>query len=276
MEVIKFNSDKKINNVTLLLGSFETLHIGHKTLIDEAKKYDDKVAIFTFSNFKDLPKQSNSFKSFTSLELHLVTLANAGIDYVIVADFDDSFSKIEPDKFIEIIKEKINPKRIVIGKDYKFGSKGKGNFQYLKDNFENTIVKEIFKINNKKIGTNIVKEAIEFGDIDFLEKILIQKWRIPSFTVDNNILKFDDNQLLPPPGIFIAEIIYNGFAYPAAVHLDFDDIKKSIFKIIDTDIDLSGKYFALRILAKYRSIIKDSQNGLIESDIKNIKKHFIY
>ena len=67
-------------------------------------------------------------------------------DFVVNIKFNKKFSKITAANFLKnIIYKKINPKRIFVSNNFRFGNKRKGNLRFLK-RFEKKYNYKLFKI----------------------------------------------------------------------------------------------------------------------------------
>ena len=134
MQTIMFNINDKIeikDNLSICLGYFDGLHLGHKKLIDVAKSSNYKSALLTFIFDKEV-KIKNSYH-LTSLEDKEKLLKEMNVDYFLVLNFDNQIKSLSPKEFIDEIIMKLNPKQLVVGEDYRFGKMAKGDINFLKD-----------------------------------------------------------------------------------------------------------------------------------------------
>jgi len=171
MEVIKFGSSND-TQITLLLGYFDCLHKGHRQLIKEAENFNNKTAIFTFSDKYYLKDDKVVFSFNERLEL----FKKAGIDFVIVADFDENFKNMSSELFLSSLIEKYNINAVVCGYDYKFGKAVSGNISTLKKFCtENNIICKItekVEFEGEKASSSIVKKLLKQGNIKKANSLL--------------------------------------------------------------------------------------------------------
>lgn len=165
MKVININTKIKINEpLTLTIGNFDGLHLGHQKLIDKVKTYNDtKHAALTFDPHPRKYFFGDSFKTLYNLDGKIKLFEEKDLDYLLIANFNKEFSKLSVDEFINLLK-RFNVKRLVIGEDFKFAHKAKGTVLDLKKHF---IVDEIklIKKDSKVFSTTIIKEEINKGNI---------------------------------------------------------------------------------------------------------------
>ena len=274
MKVIRYDKKFNFKKPILILGAFETFHKGHFELLKFAKSLPhNEIVIFTFSDYSQLLKSKVQFRRFNSLEDNLQVLSNLDIDYTILANFNLEFKNLHYSTFIKKIINLYNIHSIVIGNDFKFGFNRMGNAEKLKNLFPNTFILNLYKINNKKVSSSLIKELIEFGDISTANSLLMQKWRITALPSNLSDVKFSSNQLLPQPGIYIVNVIFKNMAYPSYLHINLQN--KLIVKTLDNELMINNLKFEIEWLSRYRVIIKESQDGLLDYEVEKIKIYFL-
>ena len=105
------------------------------------------------------------------------------LDFLIIINFNNSFSKISAEKFIEkIIFKKVNCKFLYVSNNFKFGFKRKGNIKTLKkySNFYNykTVITRPLKKITRVISSTIIRKKILQGKIYEVNKLLNRNWCI--------------------------------------------------------------------------------------------------
>lgn len=136
---ILYGPNFKINEETVVtIGKFDGIHLGHRKVLDEVKrtasKYNLKSVVYTFLiNPKLVLHQENFIPLMTNEEKSRV-IEDTGIDYLVYEDFNESFSKMEPEEFVkEVLVNKINAKVVVMGKNSTFGRNRTGNIEVMKE-----------------------------------------------------------------------------------------------------------------------------------------------
>ena len=121
------------------LGIFDGVHRGHLALLDRlvssAREANGVSVVITFSPHPRLVlEETDKDLSFlTTMEEKKYLLEKAGIDHLIIIEFNDQFSKIPACNFIkEILFKKIGTKHLIIGYNHHFGRKGEGDFHTIK------------------------------------------------------------------------------------------------------------------------------------------------
>src|SRR5690554_1734849 len=123
MKVFDTQFDKIHNeeDITLAIGNFDGFHIGHQNIVRKTMSYGDtKSAVMTF--------YPHPISVITKTELPILMdnhdkkayLDEMGVDYFFIIHFTQEFSRLSAHDFIRFLQS-IHVKRIVIGRDFKFG-----------------------------------------------------------------------------------------------------------------------------------------------------------
>ncbi|MDP0561409.1 MAG: bifunctional riboflavin kinase/FAD synthetase [Candidatus Endonucleobacter sp. (ex Gigantidas childressi)] len=119
------------------IGNFDGVHLGHramlKTLRAEAQKRRTKTCVITF---EPLPQEHFSIGDaparLTTLREKLFLLERCGIAQVLCLSFSNKLSNIHADDFVKsILVDGLGANYLVVGDDFRFGYKRKGDFSYL-------------------------------------------------------------------------------------------------------------------------------------------------
>ena len=176
----------------IALGSFDGLHKGHLTLIDEllkiCKEKNSQSMVYTFENHPlTIINKSSIPKIIMSNKEKISVLEDLGVDIVCLYKFDLEMMTMEPEEFIIFLLKKFNTKGFVIGFNYRFGYKNKGDIKFLeklskKYNFE-LIVKKAYKSDGKIVSSSSIRELISKGSIELANDLLTR-----NFTLDGKIV----------------------------------------------------------------------------------------
>ncbi len=222
----KFNLNYTKNSI-LIIGNFDGLHLGHISIIKEAiklaKKKKLKVGLLTFDpNPKEFFTRNNNFKIFNLIEKEKI-LSEIKLNYLIVLKFNKKFRNLSADKFIKnILKAKINPFKIIIGKEFRFGKNRVGNFKLLKKYFGIKIAKQK-KMGSRKISSTEIRKFIQNGKVFEAKKLLGRYWSIVGkiisgnqigrklgFRTANTVIK---KCVQPLRGVYVTKLYFNNKVY---------------------------------------------------------------
>lgn len=273
MKVFEFD----INNIPLIndkisicLGYFDGLHLGHLELIKKSKESKYKSAVLTFL-INNVNYKRDKF--LTSISDRKEVLENIGIDYLFIVNFDKELMSLSPNDFIEKVLKPLNTKEIIIGRDYTFGYKKSGNINTLlnyDNKFYNVIVKNDVIVNEKKVSTSNIITLIENGEIELANKLLdrhykikgivkhgLHNGRIINYPTAN--IKVNDNYIIPKNGVYFTYIIINNKKYKSMTNIGVHPtISKLDEAIIETNIfDYNEDLYDKSVSLEFVSFIRD-------------------
>lgn len=157
--------DYKRNGI-VSVGTFETLHIGHRKLLQnmlavaEEKNLENYVFTFTES-----PKKTINDKNVLEISDKLAMFEKLGIRNVILCDFSDELKDLPPTTFAEMLNKNFGIIGFYEGEDFCFGKNRSGNCKLLRDEGFEVFTEETFKFDGKKVSTSEIKKYIRSGSI---------------------------------------------------------------------------------------------------------------
>ena len=170
------NFKQKNKFLSLAIGNFDGVHIGHRKLLNEtvedALLHDGFSAIFTFwphplkTINKDIP-----LKLLTSINSKKLHFENAGINYAFFVPFSNEIRELSPQDFVKtILVDALNVKSIHVGYNFYFGKNALGDTAELQRlgnlyGFDVNILPEV-KIGCQSVSSTLIKQCIEDGEIE--------------------------------------------------------------------------------------------------------------
>jgi riboflavin kinase/FMN adenylyltransferase len=179
MRIFKsFEEAKVIKNPVVTTGSFDGVHIGHKTILNRLKmlaaKYDGESVLITFDPHprKVLYPETagKNLKLINSQEEKLDLLEKAGLDNVIIVEFSKAFSEITSEQFVrDYLYDKLKAKVVVVGFNHHFGFRQEGDYKQLWDwqgkyHFEAEEIPEQ-EVQHETVSSTKIRQAISTGYI---------------------------------------------------------------------------------------------------------------
>ena len=211
-----FRTSSKIK--TLLVGSFDGFHLGHKALLEDAPR---PIGILTFyPNPKFVVRNLKIKKSLSSLPVLVPYLKELGVSQMNLIHFTRQFSETTAEDFFQLIKQTLNPEIIIVGEDARVGKGGLGTVEVMKTLFPKLISVSHKLINGRKIGSRWIREAVETGDID-QANILLGR----AYSIRGNVVKGDGRgkslgfptanlsgirEVTPAAGVYVTQTLLKG------------------------------------------------------------------
>lgn len=178
----------------LTVGSFDGMHKGHKALIDAVLEQKNLLhGIITFRN--SVKSVNENFEgNLDSFYQKIEFCKENGLDFVVIIDFSDDFSRIEGSDFVKSLIELCNMKFIAEGTDFKCGYKGAFSVNELKksaleNNFTFKLIDDVL-FEGEKISSSRIRKSILTGDF-----LAVQKMLLRPFAYDAFALKFQESSL---------------------------------------------------------------------------------
>lgn len=178
-----------IHGLSLALGFFDGIHIGHAVVIKNAVKYAKMMN--TQSGvvlFRKHPRETFlGVKNDNILEFNekLNMLNRLGVDYVFLLDFNEDFAKMTANNYLEqIILPYFQPVAITTGFNHTFGLRGEGSPKLLKKYSDDFGFKyfQIPPITTKDIlvSSSCIKNLIKNSDFELAKDLLGYRFYIKS------------------------------------------------------------------------------------------------
>ena len=103
MKVIKMEEVHLTEPLSLAIGFFDGLHLGHMSLINEVLKYkaETKTAVMSFDVHPLCVLKGEKRQSIITLEEKKELLEEMGIDYLLVIHFTKEVAALSPQAFID-------------------------------------------------------------------------------------------------------------------------------------------------------------------------------
>ncbi|MGN1295107.1 MAG: bifunctional riboflavin kinase/FAD synthetase [Bacilli bacterium] len=286
INVIYFDVDNPIfikDELSLCLGYFDGVHLGHLKLLEETinSPYKKAMVTFSISPYDFLHHLCDSV--ITTIEDKKEILNRLGFDYLIVLKTSKELLSLSKKDFIEQILKKFNPKKIVCGFDYSFGFKAEGNVEYLKEELSDVEIIAIdeYTVNGKKASSTLIKEYIEDGNIDKANNILGRPYTLKGTVIKGNQIgrtlsfptvnvKIQNDYVIPCFGVYATKIKVDGEFYigvtNVGIHPSIDKLAKPIIEthIIDFDRDI---YFE-KVEVEFYSFIRKERKFTSLDELK--------
>lgn len=222
--------------VCLALGYFDSVHLGHRSLINAAREYADKhnigCAVATFSN--------NAYKLFNMSGKQVYTysercdILSEMCDYILPMRFDARLKNCRADEFLDLLLTHHNIRAFVCGYDYSFGSGAKGDAEFLKSYCSghgiDCIVVPKFELDGMRVSTSAVKDLLAAGKIEQANKFLGAPYSVCGkvvrgrgagrmFDIPTANVKLSSSKLLPAAGVYGTTCELDGKVYDCATNV---------------------------------------------------------
>lgn len=297
METI-INKKISLKNTAVCLGSFDGIHLGHQQLIDsmklKAKEYGLKSTVFTFYNHPATMVKGRELPRYLmNNEQKIEVLNSFEIDFLYMMSFDERLMKMDPESFVkDILINRLNAKYVVVGYNYRFGYKGKGDTDMLKKfgqeyGFQVEVISPVQK-NGKVISSTLIRSLINEGNMIEANSLLGRR-----YSIEGNVIKgrgrgkglgfrtanlgLVTDYVIPKFGVYKTYSLVNGNDYLSITNVGqnptFGDKGINIeTHIYDFEEDIYGENIEVRFDSFIRGERKhNSREALIKQVMKDMK-----
>ena len=244
MEVKKLNFPNFTDNselppLSMALGYFDGVHLGHQQVILEAKRQAKelglKSAVMTFDPHPSvvLGKSEQHVRYITPLSEKIHILENMGIDYVFIIHFTTEFANLLPQEFIDQYVINLNVKHVVAGFDFTYGRMGKGTMETIpfhsRGQFTFSVIPKLTK-KEEKVSSTRIRKLLKEGKTAELSDLLGRNYttagtvihgdkrgRTIGFPTAN--VDVGEEYLLPPLGVYSVRMKIDGKWYNGVCNL---------------------------------------------------------
>jgi len=243
-----FEDAEGIRNPVVTTGSFDGVHIGHKTILNRlkmlAEKHKGESVLITFYPHPRkvlYPESAGKFlKLINSQEEKLELLAKAGLNNVIIIEFTREFSKITSEQFVrDFLLGILHAKVVVAGFNHHFGFNKEGDYKQLwswqtKYNFEAEEIPEQ-EVQHETVSSTKIRKAISEGYMQRANAYLdhyymiignLEKYLTAEYFGLNHMAKIsisEEFKLLPSPGIYAVSVESASFASKGMVIVNINN-----------------------------------------------------
>lgn len=294
------------------IGKFDGVHAGHRALLERARVHASggaPVVAVTFDrNPLSVLRPEVCPESLVGVTQKLQLLAETGIDATLVLTFDEDLARIEPRDFVQrVIIEALDARTVLVGEDFRFGHRGAGTPQLLREmgeeaDFRVDVIADVRSFDaDRRVSSTWVRELLTVGDVATAGKLLgrmpsvwgevvhgLKRGRELGFPTAN--LSTDLEGFVPADGVYAGWLVDEGSSdglrpgirYPAAISVGtnptFDDVVErqvEAYVLDETELDLYGHAVEVQFADRIRGMVAfEGVDALIvqmTDDVRNVR-----
>ena len=207
------------------VGYFDGVHLGHQKIIeklvsDASKNKGKSILVSFWPHPRKVLYPNDHFDYIQSNEDKFKAIEKLGVDVVYLIEFTKEFSKVTAEKFVnDILVNKLQINKLIIGYNHHFGYKRVGNFNYLY-NLRKNLAFDIEEVKKKEINKNLkissseIRNEILKGNMSKVSMMLGYKYFIKGEVIKGdgigkkldfptaNIKIQNEDKILPSDGVY--------------------------------------------------------------------------
>lgn len=275
------NSLPQFNKPSITIGTFDGVHLGHKTILKElsrhAREAGGESVVITFEPHpRKLLFPQQSLKLITPLQDKLQLISDAGIQHIVVVPFTRDFADMPARDYVEhFLVAKFQPGRIVIGYDHHFGHDRTGNIQLLRQ-LQQEFGYQVFEIpaqliDEAAVSSTKIRNALTEGMVADAAQMLGRNYCLKGTVIKGkslgrtigyptaNIQPSDADQLVPSNGIYAVQVKWKERSMGGMLSIGFnptvtdEGVRHIEVNIFDFDEDLYGELLEISFVQWLRS-----------------------
>ncbi|NER12909.1 bifunctional riboflavin kinase/FAD synthetase [Leptobacterium flavescens] len=293
----QFNSQEP---TVVTIGTFDGVHVGHRKIINRltasAKANNLKSTILTFFPHPRMVLQQNTdLKLITTLSEKKSILEKTGLDQLFVHPFTREFSRLSALEFVrDILVEKLNAKKVIIGYDHRFGRNRTATIKDLIEfgslfNFE---VEQISaeEIDEVSISSTKIRNALNEGDIHTANTYLGYEFMLNGTIVKGKglgrqiefptaNLQIEENyKLIPKNGVYVVRSSIENRTIYGMMNIGVNPTVNGTQRTIEVHFfnlekDLYGQQFQIDLLTRLRDETRFDSLDALREQLKKDKKN---
>ncbi len=289
-----------IRKTIVTIGTFDGVHIGHKKIIQKIIQnsidLDCESAVLTFFPHPRMVLQGDSdIKLLNTINEKITLLEKIGLQNLIIHKFDEAFSQLTAEEFVEtVLVNQMNIRKIIIGHDHRFGKNRTASIDDLivygkKYSFE---VEQISaqEINEVSVSSTKIRNAILDGNIKLANQYLGYNYVLTGTVAKGkqlgrtigfptaNIEIPENYKLIPKIGVYIVKSIIDNKVVFGMMNIGFNPTVSGTNRTIEVhflnfDDNLYNKAISVTIIDRIRDEQKFDSIELLKSQLQKDKSY---
>ena len=241
------------------LGTFDGVHRGHRAVIEAVKETRLTSTVLTVDPHPRLVL-GYDVQLLASFERRLELIEDAGPDEVLVVEFTQELSRLEPEAFVSEYLTAIGARVVVAGEDFRFGAGRRGDVPLLR-----SLGLEVRPVPILEgVSSSRIRELVREGDLPGAAALLGRPFEVEGQVVYGdrrggtlgfptaNLLP-DAHMLVPAYGIYAGEALGHRVAASIGVNPHYGGSERRIEAfLLDFEGDLYGSRLRLELWERLR------------------------
>lgn len=222
----------------LAIGQFDGLHHGHASVIQTAvslsREQGIQSAVLTFHPHpKEVMRKGDYNGYLTPLKEKEAILEDMDVDVMYVLEFNEAFSNLSPEQFVSQFLVKLDVKTAVVGFDFRFGHKGAGDENVLRELGApqlNVVTVPPLRLDGEKVSSSFIRKALHEGDVKEAARMLGRAYSVTGIVMDGEKrgrtigfptanVEPSDNYVVPLKGVYAVWVNHGEERYPGVMNI---------------------------------------------------------
>ncbi|MCM0582326.1 riboflavin biosynthesis protein RibF [Weissella diestrammenae] len=277
--------------VVLAMGFFDGVHIGHRAVIDRAKREararGAQLAVLTYNQHASVvfEKHDTPIKYLTTIQRKLEIFEQLAVDVVYLVDFTSALAHVAPVDFVQQYMADLNAVAVVAGYDHTFGPKLTANMTTLpklaQGRFDVIEVPPVYLAKQASAST-LARQVLAAGDLQTLTQLLTIPYETTGVVVHGEArgrtmgfptlnIETPIDERLPGEGVYIAQVAIAGHWYQGMGQIGYNvTFGAGRAQTVEINLfDFNEEVYGEQVHVKWEKYLRDEQkfsdmNALIQ------------
>jgi riboflavin kinase/FMN adenylyltransferase len=272
-----------VSGDVLTVGTFDGVHRGHRAVLEEiarrAAASGGRSVLVTFEPHPlEVVNPEAAPRRLTLADEKRTALARSAVDHVAFVPFTHELALYSPEQFVrEVLEKRFSLGELVIGHDHGFGRGRSGDEELLRrlgaaDGFAVDVVAAVM-MDGHPVSSTLIRRAVAGGDLETARRGLGRWYSATGQVVAGagrgkglgvptvNLAPLDPKKLLPPDGVYAAQVSWRGGRKGAMLNLGprptFGEATRTLeAHLFEFAGDLVGETVTVEFVRRLRDVMR--------------------
>jgi riboflavin kinase/FMN adenylyltransferase len=252
------------------VGTFDGVHLGHREVLRAAVDAGLTPTVVTFDPHPRLAF-GYAVELISTLERRLELVAEAGIEDVLVVEFDERTAQSEPETFVDEVLRAIGAELVVAGADFQFGRGRRGDLELIR-----TLGIDARGVPLREgISSSTIRRLLHAGDVAGAARLLGRPVEVEGPVVHGDArgsilgfptanLRVDPGMLVPAYGIYAGSALGRRAAISIGTNPHYGGDERRIEAFL---LDYAGDLYGERLVVELWDRLRDEAAFTTEDEL---------
>ena len=267
----------------VVIGNFDGVHRGHAALIRAARDSEPDarlVAVTFWPHPMTVVRPDQAPPLLTSLDQREALLRAAGVEEVVVVEFTPEVAGWSPAQFVDTVLRPLQPRRIVVGENFRFGFRASGDVRTLAELGRGSfavLALPLVSDGTQPSSSTAIRHAVAEGDFGRVRELSDTPFRVTGVVVRGDQrgrelgyptanVPIRACMAVPTDGVYAGWLLRldqpDAPRWPAAISVGtnptFDGVERRVeaYVLDRDDLELYGVEVAIEFYARLRGQVK--------------------
>lgn len=275
------------------IGVFDGVHVGHRAIMRECVREARARGLASVAlTFDRNPRKLICGESpcvLTERARKIRVISEQGLDYLVIARFDEEFAVMEPEAFCsDVLARDLDAKLVCVGENFNFGKSGRGDAVMLatrgKELGFEVIVVPLMKVDGEYISSTLIRRRIVEGKVSEVTggmgrpysirgKVVLGHHRGKMLGFPTANLSLEKAFCVPKDGVYAGKAVLENRRYTCAVNIGSnptfgdDETALEVF-LLDFEGELYGETLEVEFYHRLRDEVKFESGEALRAQMR--------